>query len=108
MEAVTDGTDQIRFRTRLYSFRVATTALAFTVRSSVTSVVTSSHTTGRHPQLYMEHYTLSPLASAVAAFILDSTWSYAVIGAYFGVSPSPLHLAEGRHSTSVSGCGPVK
>ena len=108
MEAVTDGTDQIRFRSRLYSFRVATTALAFTVRSSVTSVVTA-HT--RHPQLYMnmsEHYTLSPLASAVAAFILDSTWSYAVIGAYFGVSPSPLHLAEGRHSTSVSGCGPVK
>lgn len=44
--------------------------------------------------------------STTAARILAATCSNAVIGAYRGASPR--HFAEGRHSTTVSGCGPTK
>ena len=52
------------------------------------------------------HSTGVGVAWAVAARIFSVTCCSAVIGAYFA-APC-VHLAHGRHATTVSGAGPVK
>lgn len=47
-----------------------------------------------------------PTPAASSSF--SRTCCSAVTGGYFGVSDCDRHFSEGKHSTSVDGCGPLK